>query len=120
MDEHLAIVRLAFGQGINRGLNVLTLSKGRGPMSGVGNTVFHMGQWRVDPALDEISLDDKTVKLAPRAMRVLLCLAERPGEVISVNQLLDVVWKDLVVTPYSVYQAVSALRRALGDDPKDP
>ena len=53
-------------------------------------------------------------------MRVLLCLAERPGEVISVNQLLDLVWKDLVVTPFSVYQAVAALRRALGDDPKDP
>jgi TolB-like protein/Tfp pilus assembly protein PilF len=26
----------------------------------------------------------------------------------------------LVVTPYSVYQAVAVLRRALGDDPKDP
>jgi len=89
-------------------------------MTFLGNAVFHMGQWRVDPALDEISREDKTVKLAPRAMRVLLCLAERPGEVMSVNQLLDVVWKDLVVTPYSVYQAVAALRRALGDDPKDP
>jgi TolB-like protein/DNA-binding winged helix-turn-helix (wHTH) protein/Tfp pilus assembly protein PilF len=53
-------------------------------------------------------------------MRVLVSLAERRGEVVSVDQLLDLVWKDLVVTPYSVYQAVAALRRALGDDPKDP
>jgi TolB-like protein/DNA-binding winged helix-turn-helix (wHTH) protein/cytochrome c-type biogenesis protein CcmH/NrfG len=89
-------------------------------MSFVGNAVFHIGQWRADPALDEISRDGKTVKLEPRTMRVLVCLAERPGEVVSVNQLLDVVWKDLVVTPYSVYQAVAALRRALGDDPKEP
>ena len=65
-------------------------------MSFVGNAVFHIGQWRVYPALDEISHDDKTVKLEPRTMRVLLCLAERPGEVMSVNQLLDVVWKDRV------------------------
>jgi transcriptional activator of cad operon len=85
-----------------------------------GNAAFYLGKWRIDPALDEISRDGKTVKLEPRTMRVLVCFAERPGEVVSVNQLLDVVWKGLVVSPYSVYQAVAALRRALGDDPKDP
>jgi TolB-like protein/DNA-binding winged helix-turn-helix (wHTH) protein len=84
------------------------------------NVAFLLGPWRVDPALDEISREGKTVKLEPRTMRVLVCFAERPGEVVSVNQLLDVVWKDLVVTPYSVYQAVAALRRAFGDDPKNP
>jgi TolB-like protein/DNA-binding winged helix-turn-helix (wHTH) protein/Flp pilus assembly protein TadD len=89
-------------------------------MSFVGNEAFHIGRWRVDPALDEISRDGKPVKLEPRTMRVLVSLAERPGEVVSVNQLLDVVWKDLVVTPDSVYQAVAVLRRALGDDPRDP
>src|SRR5215831_9827166 len=89
-------------------------------MGFVGNTVFQVGQWRVDPALDEISRDGETVKLEPRTMQVLVCLAQRPGAVVSVSQLLDVVWKDLVVTPDSVYQAVAAVRRALGDDPKDP
>ena len=86
----------------------------------VGDTAFRLGQWRVDPTLDEISRDGTTVKLEPRTMRVLLCLAEHAGEVVSVNQLLDTVWKDLVVTQYSVYQAVAALRRALGDNPKNP
>ena len=85
-----------------------------------GNAAFYLGAWRVDPALDEISRDGKTAKLEPRTMRVLVCFAEHPGEVVSVNQLLDVVWKDLVVTPYSVYQAVAVLRKALGDDPKNP
>ena len=79
-----------------------------------------MGPWRVDPARDEISRDDTTVKLEPRTMRVLVCLAQRAEDVVSVNELLDTVWKDLVVTQYSVYQAVAVLRRALGDDPKDP
>ena len=31
-------------------------------------------------------------------MRVLVCLAEHAGEVVSVSELLDTVWKDLVVT----------------------
>ena len=86
----------------------------------IGTMPFLMGPWRVDPACDEISRDGTTVKLEPRTMRVLMCLAERDGDIVSVNELLDTVWKDLVVTQYSVYQAVAVLRRALGDDPKDP
>ncbi len=84
------------------------------------NRVVRIGTWRVDPALDEISRDGTTVKLEPRAMRVLLCLADHAGQVVTVDQLLDAVWKDVVVTPDSVYQAVAALRKALGDVPKDP
>jgi serine/threonine-protein kinase len=86
----------------------------------LGNVPFRIGPWRVEPSLDQISRDGTTIKLEPRNMRVLVCLAEHAGEVVSVNQLLDSAWKDLVVTQYSVYQAVGALRRALGDDPKDP
>ena len=53
-------------------------------------------------------------------MRLLLFLAARPGKVVSVRELLDEVWGDVVVTPDSVYQAVAALRRILGDDAKEP
>jgi transcriptional activator of cad operon len=76
------------------------------------NGLLRIGAWRVDPALDEISRNGKTVKLEPRVMQVLLCLAEHAGQVVSVEQLLDVVWKGVIVTPDSVYQAVAALRRA--------
>jgi TolB-like protein/DNA-binding winged helix-turn-helix (wHTH) protein len=82
--------------------------------------VLQIGAWRVDPALDEISTEGTTVKLEPRTMRLLVCLAEHAGQVVSVEQLLDEVWKDVVVTPNSVYRAVAALRRDLGDDTKDP
>jgi len=70
--------------------------------------------------MDEISCEGTTIKLEPRTMRVLVCLAERAGEVVSVNELLETVWKDLVVTQYSVYQAIGVLRRALGDNPRNP
>jgi adenylate cyclase len=81
---------------------------------------FRIADWRVDPALDEIAKDGKTLKLEPRTMRVLLYLAKNAGQVVSVEQLLDAVWKDVVVTEDSVYQAVAILRRALGDDPREP
>lgn len=53
-------------------------------------------------------------------MRLLLHLAARAGEVVSIDELLDRVWAGVIVTPDSVYQAVTSLRRQLGDDPKRP
>jgi hypothetical protein len=37
------------------------------------------------------------VKLERRAMQLLLCLAERPGQILSVEELLDRVWAGVVV-----------------------
>ena len=53
-------------------------------------------------------------------MRLLLCLAQRAGEVVSIDDLLNQVWSDVTVSQDSVYQAVASLRRLLGDDPKQP
>lgn len=89
-------------------------------MTPLHSAVFCIGDFHVDPALDEISKEGVTTKLEPRAMQLLVCLAERAGQVLSVEQLLDLVWKDVVVSTDSVYQAVASLRRILGDDAKDP
>ena len=53
-------------------------------------------------------------------MRVLVCLAKHAGEVVSIEDLLNHGWSDVTVAPDSVYQAVTSLRRLLGDDPKQP
>ncbi len=89
-------------------------------MTAMDSTTLRIGAWRVDPALDEISKDGQTVKLEHRAMQLLLCLAEHAGMLVSVEQLLDQVWVGVVVTPDSVYHAVAALRRMLGDHSHEP
>lgn len=81
---------------------------------------LRIGEWRVDSARGEISRAGETARLEARTMRLLLCLAEHPGEVVSIDELLDRVWTGIAVTPDSVYQAVASLRRILGDDPKQP
>ena len=53
-------------------------------------------------------------------MRLLLCLADHAGEVVSIDELLDQVWSGVNVSPDSVYQAVASLRRVLEDDPRQP
>jgi TolB-like protein/DNA-binding winged helix-turn-helix (wHTH) protein len=81
---------------------------------------FHLGAWLVDPSLDAISRGTQSIKLEPRMMRLLTCLADSPGVVISQERLLAEVWAGVVVGPASVYQAVSQLRRLLGDTDPDP
>ena len=84
------------------------------------DSLFCVGSLRVDPRSDEIVQNGVVTKLEPRTMRLLVCLAEHAGRILSVEQLLDAVWKDVVVGPDSVYQAVAGLRRILRDDPKNP
>jgi TolB-like protein/DNA-binding winged helix-turn-helix (wHTH) protein/Tfp pilus assembly protein PilF len=79
-----------------------------------------IGEWLADDRLDEIQRGEERVKLDRRTMAVLMYLASKPGEVISTEELLDNVWRGVVVAPSSVYQTITVLRRALGDEAEKP
>jgi TolB-like protein/DNA-binding winged helix-turn-helix (wHTH) protein/Tfp pilus assembly protein PilF len=89
-------------------------------MSGKLQYPFQLGAWVVDPTLDTISRGGETLKLEPRMMRLLVCLADSAGAVVSLDRLLAEVWAGVVVGPASVYQAISQLRRLLGDTDPEP
>ena len=88
--------------------------------SGDTEGALQIGEWVVNPSLDTISKGSETQKLEPRTMRLLLCLAGTAGEVVSVDRLLNEVWTGVVVGSASVYQAVSQLRKLLGDVDPEP
>ena len=81
---------------------------------------LRIGDWCVNSLSGQISRNGEIVRVEVRTMRLLICLAEHSCEVVSIDTLLDQVWPDVTVTPASVYQAVTSLRRLLGDDPKNP
>ena len=82
--------------------------------------MLRVGEWCVNPASGQISKAGETARLEERSMRLLLCLVDHPGEVVSIDDLLAHVWAGVAVSPDSVYQAVASLRRQLGDDAKQP
>ena len=84
------------------------------------NEGFRILAWQVAPATGQISREGEAVRVDARMMRLLVCLAERAGQVVSIDELLSEVWAGIIVTPDSVYQAIATLRRQLGDDPKQP
>ena len=55
------------------------------------------------------------LRLGSRALDILIYLAERPGEVIAKQELIDHVWSDVTVEEGSLRVHVAAIRKALGD-----
>src|SRR5229473_1785429 len=53
--------------------------------------------------------------LGSRALDILIYLAQRPGEVIAKQELIDHVWSDVTVEEGSIRVHVAAIRKALGD-----
>src|ERR1700739_742959 len=59
--------------------------------------------------------EDKVLPLVCRALAILIYLAERPGEVIAKQELMDRIWSDVTVEEGSLRVHVAAIRKALGD-----
>ena len=59
--------------------------------------------------------DGVVLPLGGRALDILIYLAERPGEVIAKQELIDHVWPDVTVEEGSLRVHVAAIRKALGD-----
>src|ERR1700761_6473144 len=78
--------------------------------------IYRIGRWQGDARAGAPRCGDDVVRIDDRALRVLGRLAQTPGELVSVDTLLDAAWPDVVVSPDSVYQAVATLRRALGQE----
>ena len=61
-------------------------------------------------------VDGDAVHLGQRAFAVLVALAERPGRIVSKNELLDIAWPDVVVEENNLQVQVWALRKVIGAD----
>lgn len=78
-------------------------------------STFTVGKWTITPTLCEINDGKKTIHLEPKSMDLLLLLANAKGELVSRKQIMDVVWKDRVVTEYALNNLISGLRKSLND-----
>ncbi len=85
-----------------------------------GGEAFAIGGWYVDPSALQISNETKTVRLEPKAMSVLSHLASRPGDVITRQELEESIWSETVVGYDALSNAIIKLRKAFGDNARDP
>jgi TolB-like protein/Tfp pilus assembly protein PilF len=80
---------------------------------------FRIGNAMVQPALNSIACEGRTTHVEPKAMGVLVYLAEHATDVVPKERLIQAIWADTYVTDDVLTRCVSNLRRALHDDARD-
>lgn len=79
-------------------------------------TAYRFGDFVLDPRAFRVVRGGRELPLEPKAVDVLLYLVERPGQLVSKEELIGAVWKGTAVTDNALTRLVAQLRRALGDE----
>lgn len=81
---------------------------------------FYLGNLLVEPLKGQVTDQRGARHLVPKAVEVLLCLAESPGELVTRESLLDAVWGAGQGSHEALGHAVSEIRHAFDDRVDDP
>lgn len=81
---------------------------------------YRFGSFTLSPGRRQLLNEGREVPLIPRYFDLLLLLVQRRHEAVNRRVIFDTVWSDCVVSDGALTQAVRTLRRALGDDPREP
>lgn len=84
--------------------------------------VFRFGLYQADAAAGELRKNGRRVKLQEQPFRVLLLLLERPGAVVTREEIRQALWSDdtFVDFDHSLNTVVNKLRDALDDVASNP
>jgi TolB-like protein len=77
------------------------------------------GRFRLDPR-GGLTSGAREVRLTPKALGLLSFLAERPGEVVTKDELFAAVWPETAVGDAALVTCIQELRKALRDDARQP
>lgn len=77
--------------------------------------VYRFGPFQLDSGTRRLTRDGTAIPVADRHLEVLLQLLAQPGHVLTKDALIEGAWRDVAVTDNSLEQAISALRRSLGN-----
>ena len=78
---------------------------------------YRFGPFRLDAETEALFLGTEPVSLGRRAVVLLRVLAERPGEPVSKDALIQAAWPGLAVEESNLTVQIAALRRALAKEP---
>jgi len=83
---------------------------------------FRTGEFEVDLRSGELWRNGEKIKLQQRPFQILAALLEKPGEVVTREDIQQKVWatETFVDFEHSINTAVKKLREALDDDPENP
>ena len=84
--------------------------------------LISFGDFTVDPKAGELRKHGLKIKLQEQPFQILVMLLERPGEVVTREEVRRKLWPNDTVVEFehSIGTAIKKLRQALGDDAENP
>ncbi|WP_105168255.1 winged helix-turn-helix domain-containing protein [Pseudoalteromonas sp. T1lg23B] len=83
-------------------------------------SVIEFGEFQFNLALSQLKHNEQEVVLDPRQQALLVFFIQNPQRVINRDELQEHIWQGVIVTDNAINKLVANLRKALGDDAKEP
>lgn len=81
--------------------------------------ILSFGDFELSPRRRTLQQAGRRLKVGSRAMDILLLLADRPGELVTKDEIQERLWPGIFVDEASIRVHLSSLRKTLGDDGAD-
>src|SRR5262249_7801429 len=78
------------------------------------------GPFRLELLHEQLWRQDRSIPLRPKTLAVLRHLVTHPGQLVTKNELLDVVWEKTIVSDTVLRSCIRELRTLLRDDVQQP
>src|SRR6266478_9111432 len=82
--------------------------------------VLRFGPYRLDTQKEQFWHETQPVRLTPKAFQVLCYVVERPGQLVTKDELFRVVWADTIVSDAALTTCIQEIRKALQDNARSP
>src|ERR1041385_7577623 len=76
---------------------------------------YEFDSYRIDVANRLVFRHDKPLPLTPKAVEILVALIAHNGEIMSKNDLMQIVWPDTIVEDGNLAQNIYLLRKTLDE-----
>jgi DNA-binding winged helix-turn-helix (wHTH) protein len=83
------------------------------------DTSLQFGSYRLHP-VQGLTKENREIHITPKSLAVLYALARRSGEIVTKKELFESAWPDRLVTDAALSSCIRELRKALGDDARNP
>jgi DNA-binding winged helix-turn-helix (wHTH) protein len=89
---------------------------------GTPPSLIRFGPFALDPANRELRKRGHLIRLRPQPLAVLLLLAERPGQIVSREEIHQHIWGNdtFVDFDHGINFSINQIRGALGDNADEP
>lgn len=89
-------------------------------MNSTSKQIFRFGDVEVDPSQGCLRRGGKELHLRQQTFQVMIYLLENRERLVTKDELLQSIWKETAVTDDALVQCVMDIRRAIGDDSRQP